>query len=48
MPVEQANYKVRGGECVQRLAAPNYYVYRMPFQAQINVGINERSSFQTP
>ena len=41
---KQAHYKVRGGECVQRdLAVPHNYVYRMLFQAQINVGIEPRN-----
>jgi len=41
---EQANYKVRGGECVQtpKAVEPNKYVYRMLFQAQINAGSEPR------
>jgi hypothetical protein len=40
---EQAHYKVRGGECVQRNAAPHVYVYRTLFQAQMNVGLEPRN-----
>jgi len=39
---KQAHYKAREGECVQRFAAPNIYVRRMFFQAQMNEGYEPR------